>query len=131
MGLSEVINNKGSSSRYRWSHFRLPPAAPLHCLIVLPLAPSLLPLAPSLLPLKQLCSLSRTKTAIPDPQFGAYIMYIYILVNHSRKQENKKTRKQEKKKKKSIKPRYSSVLVPLAIGASSRLFSSWGWRERG
>jgi len=65
----------------------------LHCPIVLPLAPSVLSLAPSLLPLKQPCSLSRTKTAIPDPQFGAYIMYIYILVNHSRKQEKKKKRK--------------------------------------
>ncbi len=36
-------NNEGSLSRHRGSHFRLPPAAPLHCLIVLPLAPSLLP----------------------------------------------------------------------------------------
>jgi len=70
--LMNGINNVSSYSRVRDSQFRLPPAAPLHCPIVVPLAPSVLPLAPSLLPptpsvlplapsllpLKRLCSLS-------------------------------------------------------------------------
>jgi len=43
-----------------------------------PMAPSPLPPAPSLLPLKRPCPLSRTETAIPNPKFGVYIMYIYI-----------------------------------------------------
>lgn len=82
---------KGSLSRDGGSHFRLLPAAPLHCPItltrarsmlprapsLLPLAPSLLPRAPSVLPLKRPCSLSRPGTAILDPKFGVYIIYIY------------------------------------------------------
>jgi len=62
----------------------LRPFAPPDAPSVLPRAPpcflsaSLLrPLAPSLLPLKRPCSLSRTETAIPNPKFGVYIMYIY------------------------------------------------------
>ncbi len=42
-------------------------------------APPCSPHAPSLLPLKQPCSLSRTETAIPNPKFGMYIMYIYYI----------------------------------------------------
>ncbi len=49
---------------------------------VLPLcslcAPSVLPPAPPVLPPKRPCSLSRSKTAIPNPKFGVYIIYIYI-----------------------------------------------------
>ena len=45
---------------------------------MLPRAPSLLPLAPSVLALKRPCSLSRPGTAIPNPKFGVYIIYIYI-----------------------------------------------------
>ena len=67
--LTNVINNASSYSRVRRSHFRLLPAAPLHCPIVLPLAPSLLPL-------KRPCSLSRSKTVIANPKFGVYIIYI-------------------------------------------------------
>ncbi len=73
----EQKSNEGSSSRDGGSYFRLSPAAPLHCPIVLPLAPSLLSPAPLLLLLKQLCSLSRLKTAIINPKFGVYIIYIY------------------------------------------------------
>jgi len=39
----------------------------------------MLPLASSLLPLKWLCSLSRTETAVPNPKFGVYITYIFLL----------------------------------------------------
>jgi len=76
-----------SYSRVRGSHFRLPRAAPLHCPKMLPLAPPLLPPAPSLLspapsllPLKRPCSLSRPRTAISNPKFGVYIIYIYTLL---------------------------------------------------
>ncbi len=34
--------------------------------------------APSVLPLKRPCSLHRTETAILNPKFGVYIIYIYI-----------------------------------------------------
>lgn len=44
------------------------------------MTPSVLPLALSLLPLKRLCSLSRTETAIPNPKFGVYVIYIYIYI---------------------------------------------------
>jgi hypothetical protein len=91
--LTNVINNASSYSQVQGSQFRLPPAAPLHCPTVLPLAPSvlppapsvlplapsLLPPAPSLLPLKRPCSLSSSKTVIPNPKFGVYIIYIYML----------------------------------------------------
>ncbi len=91
-----------SYSRVRGSHFRLPRAAPLHCPKMLPLAPPLLPLAPSLLPpappllppapsllspapsllpLKRPCSLSRPRTAISNPKFGVYIIYIIYTPN--------------------------------------------------
>ncbi len=51
-GEAEYIDQqRGSSSRCRWSHFRLLLAAPLHCPLMLPLAPSMLPLAPSVLSL--------------------------------------------------------------------------------
>ena len=43
-------------------------------------APSLLPRAPSVLPLKWPCSLSRPGTAILNPKFGVYIIYIYIYI---------------------------------------------------
>ena len=66
----------------------LPYGAPSCSLIALPcsfIAPSLLslalslpPPAPSMLSLKQPCSLFRTETAIPNPKFGVYIIYIYI-----------------------------------------------------
>ena len=83
--------NCWKTTRAAWAegwgtHLRLPPTAPLHCLIVVPFAPSLLPPlplappcspgAPSLLPLKRPCSLSRTETAISNPKFGVYIIYI-------------------------------------------------------
>lgn len=39
-GEAEYIDQqRGSSSRCRWSHFRLLLAAPLHCPLMLPLAP--------------------------------------------------------------------------------------------
>ena len=46
-------------------------------------APSLLPRAPSVLPLKRPCSLSRPGTAILNPKFAVYIIYIfnYIISN--------------------------------------------------
>ena len=48
------------------------------CSLLLPLAPLLLPRAPLLLPLKRPCSLSRPGTAISNPKFGVYIVYIYL-----------------------------------------------------
>ncbi len=100
--LTNVMNNASSYSRVQGSQFRLQYAAPLHCPIVLPLAPSvlslapsvlplapsLLPLAPSLLPLKRPCSLSRPGRVIPNPKFGVYIIYIYIyIVMHAQKRQ--------------------------------------------
>ncbi len=38
---------------------------------------------PLLLPLKRPCSLSRTETAISNPKFGVYIIYIYVYVHIS------------------------------------------------
>ena len=104
--LTNVVINKESS--YSWalnSQFRLLSAAPLHYLIVLPLASLILSrasllrllafsmlfrafsmlsrafllrlLASSMLSLKRRCSLSRPGTAISDPKFGVYIIYIY------------------------------------------------------
>ena len=43
---------------------------------VFPRGPSVLPRAPSVLPLKRPCSLSRPRTAIFNPKFGVYIIYI-------------------------------------------------------
>ena len=68
-------SDEGSSSRDRESHFRLPCAAPLHCPMVLPLRCSLMLTRCS--PLLPRCSLSRPGTAILDPKFGVYIIYIY------------------------------------------------------
>ena len=59
---------RAAQAEYQGTHFRLPSAAPLHCPIVLPLAPSVLPL-------KRPCSLSRPGTAISNPKFGVYIIY--------------------------------------------------------
>ena len=47
------------------------------CTEVRPVAPLILPRAPSVFPLKRPCSLSRPGTAISDPKFGVYIIYIY------------------------------------------------------
>ena len=88
-------------SRVRGGQFRLPyavlfvlrPGPPLmlpSCSPVFPLcslaarscslrAPLLRPLAPPVLPLKRPCSLSYPGTAIPNPKFGVYIIYTYIL----------------------------------------------------
>jgi hypothetical protein len=75
--------NGGQLKPAQRSQFRLPPAArpaPPHRSLfapsVLPPAPSVLPLAPLLLPLKRPCSLSRPGTAIVNPKFGVYILYI-------------------------------------------------------
>ena len=82
--------NVSSYSRVRGSQFRLPPAVPLYYPIVLPLTPSVLSLTPSvlslapsllsptpsLLPLKQPYSPSRPGTAILNPKFGVYIIYV-------------------------------------------------------
>ena len=51
-----------------------PPSLPRYSLVL----PRCSPPAPPLLPLKRPCSLSRTETAIPNPKFGVYIIYIYI-----------------------------------------------------
>ena len=63
----------------RGSQFRLPSTTPP---ALAHRAPSVLPRcsldAPSMLPPKRPCSLSRTKTAISNPKFGVYIIYIYI-----------------------------------------------------
>lgn len=36
--------------------------------------------APSMFPRKRPCSLSRTKSAIPNPEFGVYVIVIYIYI---------------------------------------------------
>ncbi len=54
------------------------PALPLYAPLCSPSAPPCSLDAPSMLPLKRPCSLSRTKTAIANPKFGVYIIYIYI-----------------------------------------------------
>jgi hypothetical protein len=41
-------------------------------------APLLRPPTPPMLPLKRPCSLSRSKTAIANPKFGVYIIYISV-----------------------------------------------------
>ena len=86
------VNNRSSCNRVRCSQIRLSeepeplfscyaPVLP-RCSLNAPLcslrAPSLRPFAPSMLPLKQPCSLSRPRIAIPSPKFGVYIIYIYI-----------------------------------------------------
>jgi hypothetical protein len=43
-----------------------------------PMPPVCFPFATSLLPLKRLCSLSSTGTVADNPQFGVYIVHIYI-----------------------------------------------------
>ena len=84
-GLKVLRTMRAAQAEGQGIHFRLPSAAPLHCPIVLPFAPSMLPLAPSVLslapsvlPLKRPCSLSRPGTAIPNPKFGVYIISIFM-----------------------------------------------------
>ncbi len=81
----QQTRNKSNSNRDGRSHFKLPSATPLHCPIVLPIAPSLLPSAtfvpspaPSMLLLKRLCSLSKPKRQFEIAGSGC-IQYIYIL----------------------------------------------------
>jgi len=74
---------RGQLKPRRRKPFQAPPicCAP-YCPIVLPLAPLAPPVlspTPSVLPLKRPCSLSQTKTVIPNPKFGVYVIYIYIL----------------------------------------------------
>ena len=87
MAKSRQQKNIKKQLKPRWKrpHFRLPPTAPLHCL-VLPIcslsAPPCSLIAPSVLPLKRPCSLSRPGRATSDPKFGVYIIYIYIYYIH-------------------------------------------------
>ena len=63
--LTNVLNNASSYSRVQGSRFRLPPAAPLHCPTVLPLAPSLLPQ----------CSLSAPPCSLAAPSKAALLPF--------------------------------------------------------
>ena len=68
-------SNESSTSRDVRSPFQVAPCCA-------PSLPYSAPHPPSLLPLERPCSLSRSKTEIPNPRLGVYIIYMYTPISH-------------------------------------------------